>query len=988
MLAIMAEVTREDLRQRLRESTSITLALDESDGRKLFRVRCDTPSRPYRYDGVLGVLTKRFGEFQRVVDEVAEDHAKLTHKYLESFHKRFFTPDADVQHFHSKSKLASAKGRRQPAATQASGQPAAAQTSNPSQPAGAQAARQPAPAHVPQPAAKGKKRQRDPLVTKLDEDGYNSYREKVRILASDGGAAERRALFFSAAGEYFPNAGLAIKDMTHVIRIATQKPLQMVGVYAEVYEEILNKRHALLPDISNSNKWQNILAGIQQEVIQMDGLRLRGRLEIVLDHLNFAKQRMDSTADPLAKVCLMLLPIALLLASISSDERAQKEQRQRASHILSLMQPKFLHAMGVSADWGIICLALLRLFDAGDHDISNSADELDEFEETIKCVFVNGGVFKQISVSSASGDVDADADFITTRVRRQTQRRCVFRCGHTHSIVWGALKTHELDELAMNTRVAAQLMLERLRADAAGVRRDFACFSLRRVAVALGQDAACGASMRDSLLVGLKNLGRVFRLDRRILQLEYADALPVVSKVWRDTLSAVKKDGKTTPNWIAWQKLLEKPFMEKHFPARVSSFTVLPVLLRIWLSILDGESMVERDFAHVRNFVRTTKTKNSRLIDDMVVLRLSGPQEAQEMAHRSASGDLVANSYMMRCVEKWRRCYGSRYGIQMHRRRGVAVPGGRAASKSKLTFADVKRGVLRAAKRMTVAARRSAPEVQTAYGVDAGFFRPPAGEKKETTSVWNDKLKRFSHDSKIKRSNNLLLRWGRGAFPKWKERSGRQAETPYPVIYRLALLPGCTEAACGASPARSFKEMGFCVQEGIDRCEKAQLAIVDSLERFHGLCPSAEWLAHFAYIVGNGITVTTAACCASAGGNARRLRRTEFVEHKAASEQDVTWAFAEDFANMHPEVVSAVKNCAARPTSKWSVEKRKAAGGARGTTSGSQRRQGQSGGTTKKKQERIEVCGLESMWQSLLLLRRVRNIKSAPLAWRSDRAHM
>jgi len=983
-LAIMAEVTREDVRERLHEATSITVALDESDGRKIFRARCDTPTHPYRYDCVLGVLTKRFGEFERVVDEAREDHAVLTHKYLESFHKRFFTPDVGVMHYHTKPPQASAQRSRQPAARGGPSQPAAAEGSR--QPAATQRTCQPAARDqppAPKAVARAKKRQREPVLTKLDDDAHNSYRQKVRVLASDGGAAERRALFFSAAGEYYPNAAMAIKDMTHTIRIATAKPMQMVGVYAEVSSEILNKKHALIPDISNSNKWQNMLQGIQQEVLQIPSLTLPGCLKVVLRHLQFAKQRMDSTADPLAKVCLMLLPIALLLASMSSDERRTKEQRERASHIMSLMQPKFLHAMGVSADWGILCIGLLRLFDACNHDIANSADELDDFEEVIKCVFVNGGVFQKAPVVSASGGVDADAEFITSRVRKQVLRPCVFRCGATQRLVWGPLKEHDLKELTMNTRVAAQVMLERLRADATGLRRDFACFSLRRVSVALGGGAASGATMLNSLLAAVKNLGRAFRLDKRILELEYADALPVVLREWRDNHSTKKQNGKSFPNEIVWQKLLEMSFVEKEFPSRRSAFVVLPVLLRIWFSILDGESMVERDFAHVRDFVRSSKIKNSILIDDMVVLKLSGPQDPQELAQRSASGDLVATAFLIRCVEKWRRLYGSRYGLQGRRQATRKVK--QVTKKHRPTFADVKRGVLRVAHRVTVAARRSAPEATNAYGVSAGFFRAPQWEKKEKTSVWNDKLKRFNEDTKKKKLNNERFRFGRSAFPKWKERSGYQAATPHPSFFYLAFLPDYDVAACGASSEKAFVDMGYQVQEGVDRCEFAQLVIIDSLERFHGPCPSAEWLPHLTYIVSKGITVTTAASCASVGGNVRRLRRSEFVEHRAASEEEVAFSFEEGFARRHPEVVAAVRTCASPKTSKWRVEKvsKKAASGA----SGSQRRQP----PVQKKNNKIvsiEVAGLESMWQSLLLLRRVRNTKAAPLAWQSDRVYV
>jgi len=512
-VAIMAEVTREDVRERLQESTSVTVATDESDGRKIFRARCDTPGPPYRFDCVVGVHSKRFGEFQRVVDEVREDHAKRTHQYLESFHRRFFTPNAGIPQICQRLK--------KKAPTQASA------SSNRVETPAINICRQPGATEnqVPVAAApaRGTKRKRDPVATLLDEEGYNSYREKVRVLASDGGAAERRALFFSASGDFFPNAALTIKDMTHCIRIATQKPMQMVEPYAEVYDEIVDKRHALLPDIQNSNKWQNILRGIQKEVLSMPSLRLSGCLDVVLDHLAFAKQRMDSVADPLAKVCLMLMPIALLLASIGSDERIQKEQRDRASAILSKMQPKFLHAMAVSADWGLICIALLRLFDASNHDISNSADELARFEELIKCVFVNGGVFHTLPPASASGDADAAACFITERVRKQTRRKCVFRCGDQQIVAWGPMTEADLQDLALNTRVAASVMLERLRADFSGLRKDFACFSLKRVAAAVVGEAAVA-----DLANAVRNLCKAFRLDGRIGALEYSDALPVM----------------------------------------------------------------------------------------------------------------------------------------------------------------------------------------------------------------------------------------------------------------------------------------------------------------------------------------------------------------------------------------------------------------------------------------------------------------------------
>ena len=55
------------------------------------------------------------------------------------------------------------------------------------------------------------------------------------------------------------------------------------------------------------------------------------RLRRVLNHFSWAKQRFDSTADPVAKVALMLVPIATLLAFIATEERHQSADRDRAT---------------------------------------------------------------------------------------------------------------------------------------------------------------------------------------------------------------------------------------------------------------------------------------------------------------------------------------------------------------------------------------------------------------------------------------------------------------------------------------------------------------------------------------------------------------------------------------------------------------------------------------------------------------------------------
>ena len=69
----------------------------------------------------------------------------------------------------------------------------------------------------------------------------------------------------------------------------------------------------------------------------------------VIKDFAFAKQRFESTAGPVGKIALMLLPVATLLAHVASDRRHETEQRERAEALLQKLDSKFCLAIGVSA---------------------------------------------------------------------------------------------------------------------------------------------------------------------------------------------------------------------------------------------------------------------------------------------------------------------------------------------------------------------------------------------------------------------------------------------------------------------------------------------------------------------------------------------------------------------------------------------------------------------------------------------------------------
>ena len=105
--------------------------------------------------------------------------------------------------------------------------------------------------------------------------------------------------------------------------------------FGKVWHDLFDSRHDLVPDLTKSDKWNNLL-----EAIQEDHLRVVARpgwpqaVAEIIRNIAFAKQRFDSTVGPVGKIPLMFLPVATLLAYIASDKRHEPEQRERASDML------------------------------------------------------------------------------------------------------------------------------------------------------------------------------------------------------------------------------------------------------------------------------------------------------------------------------------------------------------------------------------------------------------------------------------------------------------------------------------------------------------------------------------------------------------------------------------------------------------------------------------------------------------------------------
>ena len=372
-----------------------------------------------------------------------------------------------------------------------------------------------------------------PMSGEFDSALYDHLLQVVRVIAADGCQAERRNLF-QAARTMFPNVFAIVRDIAHAARIACREGLHRDAVFGNVWEEMFGKRHALAPDIQHSGKWREMIQGLQQDVLKIIGDE--APLKTVLCHLAFAKQRFESFADPTAKLALLLLPIVALMAFIASDVRNQAAQRDRAVHVLRTLTSEFCTALGMSADYGLICHAFIKLFDAQNHDVARSEAELDWFAKTLKAIFTHGRLLGVVPLAVASAASAAEnpsqatapepkqRGFITDAVAKQIRRKVVVRAGGEVVVLWGKPDVEKMRELALRSHVVVDECLDRLRADynADLVRRDFACFDVPAIRKAFGGEEGSQASQR--VIYGkLKGLALATRVDAAMAILGFKD---------------------------------------------------------------------------------------------------------------------------------------------------------------------------------------------------------------------------------------------------------------------------------------------------------------------------------------------------------------------------------------------------------------------------------------------------------------------------------
>ena len=866
---VMAEVLRRKIRKVLGQATAISLSLDECKGRKIVRFRADLPSAYCAQPGShwrVGASGFSQAGVLGVLDctktdlsDFEEDHAVTGVRKLEEFLTKFCTP------------LGRLPGRRKT-----------------------------------QPLA-------------CDEALKRHILESVLVVAADGDGHGRRVLFL-ASREVFPNVLLCIRDSAHAIRKAAEA-LHTDDVFGEVWQELFDGRHALVPDLMNSKKWHDLLVAVQESnITAVASGTVRQPLAGVLRNVAFAKQRWDSTAGPVAKLALMLLPAATLLAYVATDRRCEKEQRERATTLLKKMDTKFCTATGVSADWGIICTWFLRRFDVAYHDIAMSRCEIDGMIETLDAVFLEGRVFQKVLAPPSPGDAaqpkppdpneeplpqisatGGKCGFITTAVMRDLQRKYVFFAGGVPVLLWNRPPQEFLAELRARLQNVAALLKERLRADFPrnDVRSALAIFDRR--AVIKGFGPLPSAETRQTLLRGVRQLAQLLAREERAAELQYTDVLNYMLKQWAP---AQPLAGKT--NQEAWALLLDDRVWEAACPSRLLAASgALRRIIRFYISIEDGECTVERDLAVFRDKKLEHRTNAQAFLDDAAVIALNGPRTATEFADGAPDAQVEPTEFVRQCASLWRDLYGRRFG---HYNPKATAAAQAARQKKPGEFTGCARGVLNAARLAVCDARRKRRSVAL-----------HAGAGTADSAHWSQAMTKFQGTTKNNIPGVTRIREHPGSQfinPPRCDLAARRAAPGAPPAptrhYEVAVLG----AQPLASPLRHCR-----ILEGRHRCAEAELVVVPDLTLLHdeeALAGDVDLAVSFLYVVGLGLDITTRANLAAepVQHTPRSLTPAHCVQHIPAIKSKVTFCVGPAIDH---DVKKALKRLTRRAGSCWSV---------------------------------------------------------------------
>ena len=570
---------------------------------------------------------------------------------------------------------------------------------------------------------------------------------KVRVGVSDGAASAQKALRFLATGP-MPNMLCLGRDWAHAVAIATKGALLADDDFREWWNDVFDERHALVPDIKNSEEWTEMLLLCQRRVLGSVGVQ-GGDLQKVIHVMSFAKQRFDSCRTPQAQFCCMVVAIAMLLAYVASDSRKKPEVRSRARRRL-LQMPRQILTAGLSATYSDEMIRLIRLFDVGDHDPAVTWRQWREFELRCRKLFLDGHVFCQ---------PEEGRTYIQIALQQAKSAEPIYYEDGKVVQLYVRPSTERAQATADSIHGVTEAMLGRLDVEFSDEKVVvlFTPFDLMRwhKAFLAGENELPMQNLRRHCA----KMFSVWRLDSSLGVRELESA---AKKLRRQEMTFLR----TTPrdNRAVWLETLKPDFASDLFTA---GFQVLPEMVEIYISTLDSTCGIERSLGTLKELLDAhvgPMDEDGHTIAYLMDMRLGGPCSESDLAiqPRGDVGELGCEAALeptdvtREFARLWVKMHGHRFALYETKKK--SGPKGPRAG----TLAAVARSTAKGMNSLASGGKEDTSECKTLLDLPRRFFIQRQDRQGSANPIWKGKnMKLFNKTTAKKQIMNNLLKHSR-----------------------------------------------------------------------------------------------------------------------------------------------------------------------------------------------------------------------------------
>ena len=475
----------------------------------------------------------------------------------------------------------------------------------------------------------------------VDDTLLKSIFLKVRIGLADGAASVQKCLKILATSD-MPNMRLVLRDLAHMVRNSTRDPLLAESTFAEWWDDIFGNKHALVPDMRNSDEWREKLLICQRAVLEQCGAQ-GGGVSVVSRVMSFAKQRFDSCATPQRQFCCMLAAIAMVLAYQASDARNSCATRERSARRLRQM-PRHVLTAGLAATYSEECIRFVRVFDVDDHDPARTVREKNDFARRMTTLFLDGHVFVDPQHPSAA-IVGPNVDDGVSESRGLTCLSMIWQqAKDTPTIYYGAGHAVHLyhkpskedrQKIAHSVHAVVDTMLERLDAELSPETLEalYDIFDVPSWHRALSSAQTGDESLLSRLRRRARKYADEWRVgDARVGASQLESAACVLLQAEKERIIG----GQALDNRILWSRVLEDDFAQHHTTS--GRYKVLPNMIRIYTATLDTTGPLERGLGKLTEILQAHSgpmDEDGEHASQLAEIVLNGPRSVEELATRS-----------------------------------------------------------------------------------------------------------------------------------------------------------------------------------------------------------------------------------------------------------------------------------------------------------------------------------------------------------------